>query len=358
MLWIFIIPVLPYFFILLYIYRYLLSIKPFRSDAISGIKLSVVVACKNEEKNIPFLLSDLSSQDYPAELFEVIIVDDSSTDSTFKYASAFHQIKRLKVIRNNGRGKKSAIRTAIETADYDLIITTDADCRMDSGWIRTIAAFYGENRPDMMIGPVMIKGNPGFFNRFQELEFLSLQGITAGTASSGNPVMCNGANLCFTKEAYHKHTNNLHVEIDSGDDIFFLHSLKKDTKAKIMWLNTEDSSVTTNPAESFFRQRARWISKGSVYTDWFSILLAIVTFITIVDLIFLLISGILIPSFLPVFTASFFIKSVPDLLILSKTARRYGKTGLLKWFIPSQIVYPFYVVVVTFLALMGNNKWR
>jgi cellulose synthase/poly-beta-1,6-N-acetylglucosamine synthase-like glycosyltransferase len=361
MFWLFIIPVLPYFFILLLIYRNLISIKPYRSDVRSGLKVSVVIACKNEEKNILLLLSDLYSQDYPPELFEVIVVDDNSTDSTFELATVYKKIKGLKVIRSYGNGKKNALRAGIETACNELIITTDADCRMGRGWIKTIAAFYGENCPDLIIGPVMLKDKPGFLNRFQELEFLSLQGITAGTAAGGNPVMCNGANLCFTREAYHKHAHNLHDELASGDDIFFLQSLKKDKDAKIMWLSSEESIVTTNPADtisSFLRQRVRWISKGSSYNDRYTSLIAIATFVTILDMIFLLVAGLFKPLFLLIFAASFFIKSIPDLIIISETVQRYGKAGLLGWFIPAQIIYPFYVATVSLFTIMEKQKWR
>lgn len=361
MLWIFIIPVLPYFFILLNICRNLILIKSFREGSSPYLKLSVIVACRNEEENLPFLLSDLASQNYPQELFEVIIVDDNSEDNTFEIASAYKNIKGLKVVRNNGHGKKHAIGTGVETAANEIIITTDADCRMGVEWIRTIAAFYEPDWPDMIIGPVMIKDEPGFFNRFQELEFLSLQGITAGTAAAGNPVMCNGANLSFTKEAYHNHSQNLHYEIASGDDVFFLHSLKKDPDAKIRWLFSEDSIVTTEPADSpgsFFRQRARWISKGRAYNDRFTILLSTVTFFTTLLLILLLIASIFKTAFLPVFGVSLLVKSIPDFLILSETTRRYGKGALLKWFIPAQIIYPFYVVTAVFAGIAGEKGWR
>jgi len=361
MLWIFIIPVLFYFFLLLFICRNLILLSPYRQGGIPHQKLSVVVACMNEEKNLPSLLSDLSSQDYPPELFEVIVVDDGSADNTFEIASEYKQIKDLKVVMNNGKGKKSAIRTGVKKAFNELIITTDADCSMGSGWIRTIAGFYEAGRPDMIIGPVMMKDTPGFFNRFQELEFLSLQGITAGTATLGNPVMCNGANLSFTKKAYLEHSQNLHDDIASGDDVFFLHSLKKKREAKIKWLSAPESIVTTMPAsspESYFMQRARWISKGKAYNDRYTILLAVVTFVTSFVMVFLLITGIFRPAFLTVFAATFFVKSIPDLLILTVTLRRYNKTALLKWFIPSQIIYPFYVTVAAFLGITGKGKWR
>jgi cellulose synthase/poly-beta-1,6-N-acetylglucosamine synthase-like glycosyltransferase len=324
-------------------------------------KVSVVIACRNEEKVVPNLLQDLSSQIYPSELLEVIVVDDNSTDNTFKEASSFRQITGLKVMINNGNGKKSAIKTGLEIASGDLIITTDADCRVGNSWISIITSFYEENKPDMIIGPIQLRSSSGFFGRFQELEFLSLQGITAGTTAAGNPVMCNGANLAFTKETYAKHAHNLHDEILSGDDIFFLHSLKKDKKAKIMWLSSKEAVATTtlsNSLISFLSQRARWISKGKAYKDSFTIFTSIVTFVTILLIISVLFAGLFRPAFLLVFLTLLLIKSVPDLLILDITTRNYGKNQLLKWFIPSQIVYPFYVVGAILCSVFMKPKWK
>ena len=212
------------------------------------------------------------------------MLDDNSTDKTFEIADGFTGLSNILTINNKGRGKKQALRTGILISKGNLIITTDADCRMGKNWIRTIAAFYEMNKPDMIICPVKLESVPGFFGRLQELEFLSLQGITAGCALSGNATMCNGANLAFTREVYLNHSDNLHDEINSGDDIFLLHSLKKENESKILWLESPDAMVTTKSSStfgSFLKQRSRWISKGKAYKDRYTILLGIVTFVTI-----------------------------------------------------------------------------
>jgi len=361
MIWFFLIAVLPYFFIFLSIYRNLLKIRTFKEEEISSIKVSVAVACRNEEKNLPNLLNYLSSQDYDPDLYEVIIVDDNSTDSTSKIATGSDQIKYLKILNNTGRGKKSAIRTAIAAASGELIITTDADCRMGKRWISIISAFYSSSKPDMIIAPVQLADKSGFSGRFRELEFLSLQGITAATAQAKNPVMCNGANLAFTKNVYLRNSANLHDEILSGDDIFLLHSLKKEPNSRIAWLSSIEGIVTTCQSDSlslFLNQRARWISKAGSYNDWFTLQLSIVTFVTILAIIFFLISGIINQKFLVIFLVSLIIKSIPDFLILSETTLRYNKRNLLKWFIPSQIIYPFYVLLVALRSLFRGNRWE
>jgi glycosyltransferase involved in cell wall biosynthesis len=189
MTWLIIIAVLPYFFIILETYRNLRKVKPFKKEGYPNVGVSVIIACRNEEKNLPHLLNDLYSQDYNTDLFEIIIIDDNSDDKTLTIASANKHIKNLKVLINPGRGKKSAIAAGIEKASGELIITTDADCRMGKSWISAIASYYELSRPDMIIAPVQLENKPGFPGRFMELEFLSLQGITAGTALAANPVI-------------------------------------------------------------------------------------------------------------------------------------------------------------------------
>ena len=77
----------------------------------------------------------------------------------------------------------------------------------------------------------------------RSLSILSLQGITAGTAMAGNGIMCNGANLAFTRNTYLNHMENLQFGLPTGDDVFLLHSLKKEADSKIMWLESSDAIV-------------------------------------------------------------------------------------------------------------------
>lgn len=347
--------ILPYIFLLLKIYRSLQKIKPFLVKNDPSTFVSVVVACRNEEEDLPHLLKDLSEQNYQTEKFELIIVDDNSTDGTFKIASAFQNNANIHTVKNSGKGKKEALRTGIGIAKGNLIITTDADCHMGKNWIRSIASFYEATNADMIICPVRIKETSGFFGRFQELEFLSLQGITAGTANAGDGTMCNGANLAFRKEAYFENLDNLRFDIPTGDDVFFLHSLKSKSGSKILWMESFDAVVTTSGSSSFreyLNQRKRWLSKSSAYTDINSILLGIVTFVTISAELFLLAAALYNKSFLPAFLVFFIFKSGADFLILYNTAVRYERKKLMNWFLPVQIVYPFYVILVTIHSLV------
>jgi hypothetical protein len=212
----------------------------------------------------------------------------------------------------------------------------------------------------MIICPVELQGGRGFFHRFQELEFLSLQGVTAGTAITEKPVMCNGANLAFTKQAYNLHSGDLHEEKVSGDDVFLLHSIKENKENRILWLESADVLATTKTSEtvsSFIHQRARWISKAGSYSDGYTVALAIVTFVTILLQTSLFVVGIFNPVFLLVFLAAFILKSIPDFLILQNTAMRYKKKNLLWFFLPGQFIYPFYVISVLVYFLLTKINY-
>jgi poly-beta-1,6-N-acetyl-D-glucosamine synthase len=359
MQWLPVILILPYFFLLLKICRGLYKIKTFRITSDPVTFISVIIACRNEQENLPALLKSISEQDYPADLFEVIIVDDNSVDKTYEIASSFHSPLNTLTLYNIGKGKKDAIRTGVSAASGLLIITTDADCVMGKRWLRNIAAFSETCKPDMIICPVRLETGKGFFKNFQELEFLSLQGITAGTASLGNAIMCNGANLSFTSESYRFASDDIHPEIASGDDVFLLHSLKKKSDSKIFWLESSEVMVTAASSPTikpFFKQRKRWISKSTAYKDEFTICLGIVTFVTILLQASCMAGAIIYQTLIPVFLLIFLLKSIPDFLILWNTTVRYRRQELMIWFIPSQIIYPFYVLGVVIYSLIFSEE--
>jgi cellulose synthase/poly-beta-1,6-N-acetylglucosamine synthase-like glycosyltransferase len=355
--WVLPILILPYLFLLFDIFKYLKRIKIFRAQKDPLTYVSVVIACRNEQENLPGLLINLASQDYPFYQFEVIIVDDHSGDKTISAARCYEYHLNLKILVNEGTGKKHALKTGINAARGNLIVTTDADCAPSGSWLKTIASFYELQNPDLIICPVQLTSLKGFFGKFQELEFLSLQAITAGTASGKKAVMCNGANLAFKKDSWLNNEENLRFDIATGDDIFLLHSMKK-KGSEILWLESPGSTIITESApdlKAFLGQRKRWASKSAAYRDRYSILLGIVTFVTNAVLAGLLIASIFNHAFFNSFLLAFIIKSIPDFLMLMNVTKRYGRRKLMWWFLPSQVVYPFYVLIVTGFAMIART---
>jgi len=360
MSWLLLILLFPYIITILLIAVYRAGSETYCRKHDQQTSVSVIVPFRNEEDSLPHILNDLLEQTYPGELYNIIAVDDGSVDGSPGVMSEFKNEANLRVMSNSGKGKKSAVRTGIKSSEAELIITVDADCRVGKDWLSTIVSFYNETGAEMVICPVKIEETKGFAGRFQELEFLSLQGITSGTAAMKNPVMCNGANLAFRKETYLNHSQNLHDEILSGDDIFLLHSIKKEKRNAIRFLNSKDAVAVTKPSLTigdFIRQRARWLSKAGYYTDSFTIYLGIVTFVTIITLLFLFAVSLFIPEFIIILICALLLKSMADFIVLHQETGFHGKRRLMWWLFPSQIIYPFYVIAVTLAAISGRDRW-
>ena len=152
-----------------------------------SIKISVVIAARNEESNIARLLSSIDKQSYSKELFEVIVVDDHSEDKTAAVVKGFPFVKliQLRFDKINSY-KKKAIETGIAAAYGDLIVTTDADCVVPENWLKTIAAFKENTNAVFIAAPVVMQNTSTFLQTFQSLDFLVLQGITAASVKKKN----------------------------------------------------------------------------------------------------------------------------------------------------------------------------
>jgi len=107
--------------------------------------VSVIICAKNELENLKKFLPAILEQDYPE--FEVLIVNDGSTDDTQQWLEDFSkQDARLRVIENHSSeknllGKRSALKKGIEAARYELVLLTDADCKPASNqWIKLMAS--------------------------------------------------------------------------------------------------------------------------------------------------------------------------------------------------------------------------
>ena len=322
--------------------------------------ISVVVACKNEANNIINLLESLREQDYPAGNFEVIVVDDNSTDKTVNITEGFirQHPGNIRLISNCSAGKKSAILNGVKESAGELIIVTDADCIVSPGWISSYQLLYAEENPVMIAGRVICNGEDGFASVFGKYEFAALQGVTEAMTIAGNPVMCSGANMAFAKDKYLTQADRLRMDIDSGDDVFLLHAIKK-AGGKICWNDATEAAVRTKGATTLagvLRQRARWASKAIHYTDTATILTAIIVFAANAALLFLYAGSFFSTSLLYLLPVVFVIKAIPDGIIINQTLTKEKERFSPLLFIIMDIFYPLYFISVFLLSLFPSMK--
>jgi len=329
----------------------------FRADRPTKTKISVIVACRNEAENLPTLLNSLRNQS--TQSFQLILIDDHSTDSTFKIMKlSENDFKDILVLQSVNYGKKQALKLGIEHAANELILTTDADCSAPPTWLETVIQYQEHTKSDLIIGLVAIEPADTFFEKMQQLEFLSLVSSGAGAAGIGQPIMCNGANLVFQKQAWLDNYSNLHPKSNTGDDVFLLHALKKQNR-NINFLKSEQAIVSTkacNSIQSFFNQRKRWASKAPLYTDFVTILVALVVFTASFMQVILFVSSFINPANLLLLAFLSIVKLAIDSFFLLQTSWFFGQKITAQTYFTLAVIYPFYIIYSAVTGIFKGLK--
>jgi len=338
------------------------SIKGFvpKGDELIRTKISVVVACKNEENHVRQLISCLAQQSI--QNFELILVNDHSMDATRNYIKGAQiSYPKIKLLDATGTGKKNGMKEGILYSSGELIITTDADCIPSYHWVESIACFYEKYKSDLIISPVKLSCDNSLFSNLQVLEFTSLIASGAGSAGAGMPVLCNGANLAFSKKSWLNSQNDLHEDEMSGEDMFLLESIKK-RGGTIRFLKSESAFVTTEPSGTlvdFMKQRRRWTSKSSAYTDWQIILTACVILFMNLLLVSLMALSFFYLKALIVCVSIFLFKYVLDTIFLFSVRNFFQLNNIGIYSFLLSFIYPFYIVFIAFSTLVIKPiKWK
>jgi len=323
-----------------------------------GPFLSVVVAYRNEEINLPSLLDSLKKQNYLN--WELILVDDHSEDNSLNYCQ-----KRIsdfpfeiRTLKNEGEGKKKALLTGVKEAIGELIVTTDADCVFENDWLKSMAYAYQRFAPDLIIGPVRPLEEDSFLSRFQLSEFIALQMSGGAAALNNKAIMLNGANLACKRSVYLE--ANLVNHIASGDDMFLLEWVKKQLK-KITYLKSPKAFVYT-PTEptpgQLLRQKSRWAAKARHYTDLSILWSGFVVAITNLLQLFLLIIGVIYPQYSLFFLIAFIARVVADIRLVQSGSVFFTYTPCVRQLLVYQLIYPIYVLVVLFYPFFVPLQWK
>ena len=338
---------------------------------VSEITFSVLIAARDEARNLPALLADLAAQQFPADQFEVVIVDDHSSDDTVAVANEIAaraqttvRVLRLADHSGAGHGKKAALALALVHARFPWVACTDADCRVGPQWLAAFAA-RRQQTPDLdfISGPVALQADGSAFARLQVVEFAGLIGVGAASLALGQPNMCNGANLAYRRAAWAEAGGfNEHRHVASGDDEFLLHALWARRPGSAAFVKSPASVVRTAVAPTvgaFLRQRIRWASKWRHYQQPGVQGLAAGVFLLNLGLLLGLLAALRWPVSAGLVAAAWFGKLGVDgwflhlVLRFQGDARHVWRT-VLAW----QLLYVPYVVLVGLRSLGGSYHWK
>jgi cellulose synthase/poly-beta-1,6-N-acetylglucosamine synthase-like glycosyltransferase len=371
---------LPYAILIIYYRNGWLQLKNFHPAPGASLKhstfITVIVVARNEEKNIGSCIESVIKQTYPQNLFELVLVDDNSNDATAAIAKSYaaNNISVLNLKDFTGDKvlnsyKKKGLGTAIAIAKGDLIVTTDADCIVQPGWLHTIASYYEEFAPVFIAAPVVYT-NPSagnsFFVRllkiFQILDFITLQGITGASVYKKFHSMCNGANLAYEKKAFHEAGGFEGIDLlASGDDLLLMHKIQKLYPGRIMYLKSDSAIVQTQPAETlkdFLNQRIRWASKADRYTDKKITVVLLLVYIFNAWIVVTAVGSFFSADAFYVFLFLLLLKTGIELFFLFPVAGFFKKQNFLWWFVPAEPFHILYTLIAGWLGKFGSYRWK
>jgi len=350
-----------YVLVVLYFFRGWRRLASFTPETtVPKTKVSVIVAARNEAESIHFTLNDLLVQKYPKELMEIIVVDDHSTDRTVEvigsYASQGVRLIQLNEDQPLNSYKKKAIERAIALATGQLIVTTDADCRMGSDWLYAIVNLYERDTYRMISSPVVFFEEKNVFEQMQTLEFLYLIGLGASTIGNEKPSTCNGANLAYEREAFYEVGGFKGIDdLASGDDELLLHKMAGRYPGQIGFLKSRAAIVYTHAKPTLtelIRQRKRWASKSTRYKDKSIVLLGVGIWIFNLSILLNVVAGIFNDEYLHTAIVQLIFKMLTELLFLIGVTRFMGRQSLL---ILLPLVSFFHILYIVYIGIAGNS---
>lgn len=329
-------------------------------------RVSILIAARNEEENIGCTLADIVAQNYPAGLMEVIVVDDHSTDKTsdivLSFADRGVSLISLKEDQALNSYKKKAISEAINKATGELIITTDADCRMSTEWLRTVVLFYEKNNLKLISSPVAYFREESFFEELQTLEFLYLIGLGASTIGNKMPSTCNGANLAYRKDVFLELDGFKGIDdLASGDDELFLHKVAAKYPEGIGFCKAEPAIVYTYAKKTlseFLQQRKRWASKSTRYKNKWIVALGVSIWLFNLFIILNLGLGFIYPAYWILAFSSLLLKLLSEASFLVSLTSFIRRKELLKYLPLLTTVHILYMVYIGVAGNSGKYNWK
>ncbi len=323
--------------------------------------VSIIVAARNEEHNIGVCLESLSRIDYPQDRFEIIIINDQSTDGTALVVESYRNvIPNLKVMTTVGsvhnlRGKANAMSQAIEKSSGEIICTTDADCTVSPDWVRNIVRRY---TPEVgcICGFTMIK-SVDIFTGIQALDWAYLLTIASAGVGWKLPLSAVGNNMSFRRKAYNDVGGYKRVGFSVTEDFALFKAISYDSPWRVRYPVTADTLVWSEPCanlKELYHQKKRWGNGGlDIHPAGFAIM----------SIGWLMSLAILLTPFLgvslPVWLACVTGKFLSDAWLLSLSMRTLHLGKLMKYFFWYEIYYLVYVTLLPFIVFFGGKVvWK
>lgn len=313
--------------------------------------IAIIIAFRNEAHHLRQLLTLITRELQHTPHVEIILVDDGSEDASREIAQPFENA-RVRMISNDVKpGKKGSIHAGIANTQAEWLLTLDADAMPCREWlVQAVRHIEANQAADLLIFPVWMEDKRNFLSRLQEMEWLSILGVTGGMALGGQSILCNGANMAFRKDVYHSFQEVRNDwDLASGDDFFLMEHAKE-----VVWIHDTRAGVVISAEPTltgFLHQRVRWAGKTSRTHKIKTKLIGALVWIT---------NGLLIlaPWIAEHWIFLFAIKMLVDALLMVTVSRWLCKRYSF-WLYPVlALIYPCYAIAIPLLGKIWPTTWK
>jgi len=323
------------------------------------VNISIVIAAKNEVENINELINYLRNLDYPPEMFEVILVDDSSIDNTFSKLKEQTVLLRnfsiLSTKASGASGKREALSLGISNSKYPYILITDADCRPERTWLKSYSKKFGQGY-DMLFGIAPFFQYKSLVNRVSCFENLRSSVLSFSMASIGLPYTAAARNFGFSNSTFKSLQGYSKTkDTKSGDDDLLLREAVRN-KMEIGIVAESGSFVYSETKKTFleyFQQKARHTQTSFHYLKKHQLVLG---FWHLLNLAFIF--SPLLMVFNPLFGILLPAKLLIDISVVKSNQKKFSYNFSTSEIIYLQIIYEILLVIHFLNARFAEVKWK
>jgi len=309
---------------------------------------SIIIACRNEEYNLPSLFNALERIQYSKEKYEIILVDDASEDNTLNLIEEFcnkHENAiyfQLTDKKSEYKGKKAALKKAIENSRFDFLLFTDADCIPPYNWLSSFNNYLSQD-VGLVVGYSPEK-DVSLFRNFTQMMSASIYFYTIGL---GIPFSSHGRNLVINKNAFDEVEGFEKIKQHTcGEDKQLLNLIKK-TKYKIAY-NPEIKVFTKPNITDYIDQQKRRYGQFGLSSPFYKFLSILIC------LLYLYIPfGVFIFNQWIAFVSYFVFFHLYWIITLIKHKERF-------YFMHTifLLFYPYYMIFFSILGMIGKWQWK
>jgi cellulose synthase/poly-beta-1,6-N-acetylglucosamine synthase-like glycosyltransferase len=238
--------------------------KPLIDDELPSI--SILIAARNEEKNITRCLTSLQRLNYPLSKLQILIGNDSSEDDTQKNTEDFiidkPQFALVNITETLGkaRGKANVLAQLAHKATGEIYLITDADISVNAGWAREIVAYYSNNKMGIVSGVTIVE-DYGTMGRMQEIDWMYFMGLLKSFYNLGLNCTAVGNNMAIHKKAYWDIGGYENIDFSITEDYKLYKEVRKKGWQTQNILNPKviNKSTATKNFYQLMHQRKRWL---------------------------------------------------------------------------------------------------